>query len=340
MKKKNKQSYFNSIHYYLFSDEIIKKISASSQYIRKKIEFCGEHPFATGIFAILSITGLILSISGYIHDREESKASTTQVSKLEKSIVEKLDLKASKPFFKGNWDENIAFNVAWPTPRFTDDESQTSDKLEKSFFISIQGVDNRIIITSSSYGIYTEEDKKLCTTCRLSLSLFVFQKERDSWVLVNKAIDFMEAGREIFNDVSNSIEVWHVGPERFSIAFKLETLHQGDITKHIMLYSFIANELNLILNEGIHEYFAGLDKKEAIQEGFWFENKIDIKIDKAQSNFGFYDLEIEYSTDKSNKTFKQGIKFDGDKYSFRSLPEMWECKGEIEMFIKSGNCQK
>lgn len=54
--------------------------------VRKFIEFCGEHPFATGLFAILGIVGLTLSFVAFGVDRFESVDSARQVDAVSKDI--------------------------------------------------------------------------------------------------------------------------------------------------------------------------------------------------------------------------------------------------------------
>jgi len=62
--------------------------------LRTFVEFCGKHPFATGLFALLSIIGLVVSIIGYQKDREEALTTTEQVDLAHQKlneIVTKLD---------------------------------------------------------------------------------------------------------------------------------------------------------------------------------------------------------------------------------------------------------
>lgn len=55
--------------------------------LSKPIEFCGKHPFATGMFAILSVMGLFLSITGFKLDRLESEIASQQVLEVQKNIA-------------------------------------------------------------------------------------------------------------------------------------------------------------------------------------------------------------------------------------------------------------
>lgn len=56
--------------------------------IRHGIEFCGKHPFVTGLFALIGLFGLALSIVSFNLDREDAKGTTEQVQRVEKKIDE------------------------------------------------------------------------------------------------------------------------------------------------------------------------------------------------------------------------------------------------------------
>ena len=71
-----------------------KKILTALALTKSFIEFIGQHPFATGILAILGLGGFFLSIESYRMDREESKETTAQitdVNNIAKIILEKVD---------------------------------------------------------------------------------------------------------------------------------------------------------------------------------------------------------------------------------------------------------
>ncbi len=53
---------------------------------KKAIEFCGKHPFATGLLAILGIIGFMISIKGYSVDRDEAASTTKQVESVSNQI--------------------------------------------------------------------------------------------------------------------------------------------------------------------------------------------------------------------------------------------------------------
>ena len=50
------------------------------------IEFVGRHPFATGLLAILSVVGLVLSVYGFALDRRDAGNTTDQVASIETSL--------------------------------------------------------------------------------------------------------------------------------------------------------------------------------------------------------------------------------------------------------------
>lgn len=56
--------------------------------LHRGIEFIGKHPFATGLFALIGLFGLGLSIVGYKFDRTEAALTTEQISRVETKIDE------------------------------------------------------------------------------------------------------------------------------------------------------------------------------------------------------------------------------------------------------------
>ena len=76
----------------LFPHRSIKmKLKAVLVVIRTSIEFFGRHPFVTGLLALLSIVGLLLSIAGYRSDRRESRDSTEQVAGVNDTVKQIFD---------------------------------------------------------------------------------------------------------------------------------------------------------------------------------------------------------------------------------------------------------
>lgn len=62
------------------------KLTGTWHIARNAVEFCGRHPFVTGIVAFLSMVGLALSIVGYNLDRQEASSTTEQVRRVEEKI--------------------------------------------------------------------------------------------------------------------------------------------------------------------------------------------------------------------------------------------------------------
>ncbi|WP_298495596.1 hypothetical protein [uncultured Algibacter sp.] len=94
--------------------------------MKKFIEMCGRHPFATGLFALLGIAGLYLSIHGFMVDRAESKQTTEDIisisdslSKLNENVIlsdpELKDKKIKVPIYfdmPNSYIDNIVFNAS------------------------------------------------------------------------------------------------------------------------------------------------------------------------------------------------------------------------------------
>ncbi|WP_430417396.1 hypothetical protein [Parasphingorhabdus sp.] len=62
--------------------------------VKSFVEACGRHPFATGLFAILGVVGLLFSFYSYNADRVESAQSTMNQSQISKNVAE-LDTRVS-----------------------------------------------------------------------------------------------------------------------------------------------------------------------------------------------------------------------------------------------------
>ncbi|PZQ43722.1 MAG: hypothetical protein DI551_11600 [Micavibrio aeruginosavorus] len=55
--------------------------------IRNFIEFCGRHPFATGLFAIIGLCGLVFSIYAYIGDMKATQSNEEHARAMEKKLA-------------------------------------------------------------------------------------------------------------------------------------------------------------------------------------------------------------------------------------------------------------
>jgi hypothetical protein len=81
------------------------------------IEFCGKHPFVTGLFAILSVVGLLLTVVGYRLDRNEAQSTATQVQRVEEKIDE-MSSSIDTPSLTLD-DESGEINKYWMHLRFS-----------------------------------------------------------------------------------------------------------------------------------------------------------------------------------------------------------------------------
>lgn len=120
-----------------------------------------------------------------------------------------------RPSFGGSWNDRSAFGIAWPEPRSPENPDGTTDTFQKSFFVSIQGVDTRVLLTSRSEGG--------CQGCQIVLSVFSFEKKNSKWFLVNEARDFTKLGRQTFNNLPEITDVALIGPSRFGITFTVNS---------------------------------------------------------------------------------------------------------------------
>ncbi|BBO83303.1 hypothetical protein DSCO28_38690 [Desulfosarcina ovata subsp. sediminis] len=295
------------------------------------------------IGSVASIVGLVFifvppndsstpntSTSGNYSPVINSKGDVSYSVNIQNEGAKNNDIDNGKPNYEGAWNEERAFSLVWPQPRSAEYNSGHGDRVEKGFFISINGTDRRILLTS-----FYEID---CQGCQQLLSLFVFKKSGNLWVVEDESRDFMKIGREIFNQIADNIEVWHVGPNRFGIVFNIFGWYQGDTYVSKEIYSFIAGELIRVMKARVKIYFSGLEKEEAIREGYWFEKRIDLKIDQTRSNFGFFSILATYSSSSSNKKLTIESTFDGDTYPIVDLSDIDDCPKNIDGFIEAGKC--
>ena len=70
------------------------------RHLQDGVEFCGKHPFVTGLFALIGLIGLVLSVVGFQIDREEATSTTEQVQRVEKKLEEISD-KIGTPYRYG-----------------------------------------------------------------------------------------------------------------------------------------------------------------------------------------------------------------------------------------------
>lgn len=54
--------------------------------LKRGVEYCGKHPFATGLFALVGVVGLLISVYGFTLDRQEASDTSQQVVSLEDDV--------------------------------------------------------------------------------------------------------------------------------------------------------------------------------------------------------------------------------------------------------------
>jgi tetratricopeptide (TPR) repeat protein len=74
-----------------FGKETIYLVEYSLRHVRQGIETCGKHPFATGLFALIGLAGLIFSIISFDFDRKEAKETTEQIQDVKINLKESIN---------------------------------------------------------------------------------------------------------------------------------------------------------------------------------------------------------------------------------------------------------
>jgi len=98
-------------------NRIVDTLVGVARQFRSAIEFCGKHPFVTGLFAIMSLLGLVLSVIGYRLDRDEAQSTTNQVQRVENKI-DKINSAIKNPSLTLD-DESGDINKYWKHLRYS-----------------------------------------------------------------------------------------------------------------------------------------------------------------------------------------------------------------------------
>ncbi len=69
------------------STQLLTVVKTITSYSKHGIEACGKHPFITGLFAILGIVGLVLSVVDFDISRDEANETTIQIDDTKKEIL-------------------------------------------------------------------------------------------------------------------------------------------------------------------------------------------------------------------------------------------------------------
>jgi hypothetical protein len=56
--------------------------------MRRGVEYCGKHPFATGLFALTGIVGLLITVIGFQKDRVDAQKTADQIEEVEIQLEE------------------------------------------------------------------------------------------------------------------------------------------------------------------------------------------------------------------------------------------------------------
>ena len=147
--------------------------------IHSAIELCGKHPFATGLFAILGIIGLAVSIVGYKKDREEAVQTTDQVAGVSEQI-EKLEGKIGKAYREGIflYEEKVEiyWNDWWGHPHRSDYEIQKYGQAE----LTVRG-EGKTVDFTGTLSMNCSNAKYFWKGLRTFMIRFLRKKKSWSW---------------------------------------------------------------------------------------------------------------------------------------------------------------
>lgn len=114
--------------------------------VKSGIEFCGKHPFATGLFALVGVLGLMVSIYGFSLDRVEARETGDQIVDLDEKVdvlnteISQLDPNVRDAAIEtpvkidfGRWGDQID-TVIFP-PNEVTDSAHAADRSARMRFI-------------------------------------------------------------------------------------------------------------------------------------------------------------------------------------------------------------
>lgn len=66
---------------------ITHKVGGGTGKLKQAVEFLGQHPFVTGVLALLGVGGSVFSIISYGIDRDESRQTGEQLAQVEVALA-------------------------------------------------------------------------------------------------------------------------------------------------------------------------------------------------------------------------------------------------------------
>lgn len=302
------------------------------------IEFCGKHPFATGLFAVVGALGFAFSIYAFGIDRFESKSTQTAIESVERQVeeartalidvnenVSRLSLRPSPPKddragFEGNWSDQKAFEVVWPNP-----QTETGDeKIVKTFFSRLRNKDIRVLVTAPPPCGFQP--------CGTELSLFIFEDVGSAWKLqyaARKFGQFSRTGDDVTHYIRENMDIWEMGPDRLGFVVPGTFWYQAVCSQGYSIYSFVGDEMVKVFSGTVNDYTCGTDREEYEAMGAWAEHKWSIETDKSHSKFGMYRLSGRYTGTNVEGYREVFVDFDGERYPYVSFDDLKYCLESI-----------
>ncbi len=276
--------------------------SKTLTYSRQIIEFCGNHPFATGLFALLGLIGLLISIVGYEKDRAESKSTTIQITHMEDKIDtiqshiagNKDDLEIA-----GRWNPEIATGLAKNKIR---ESSEAYASRKKTCDADTGGYEvgcDTVIREVGTYNLAYHDKESIvlvygisqgeCHVCGVTVSIFEFEKKPEGWDLVLQDIDVIHTGTWGLL-LPNSVNVYPIGNNIFGIFIDNGYGSQGAAMFFKSIYVKIADEYKEVLDICTrYSYNNFIEENGELVES---TDLVETTLDVIPSNTGFHDLKL------------------------------------------------
>jgi tetratricopeptide (TPR) repeat protein len=187
---------------------ITRTVGGGSSKLKGAVEFLGEHPFVTGVLALLGIGGLVLSIISYGVDRDESKLTGEQLAQVENALASVTsELQNQRDYIRGAADAYLELKSQYDAIKATDEEiwQQALGKVAAAEGVPLAQIEAAITLFVASVGQNenaSQFDKALAQfamgefAAAGDLALLAAEEAAQKRIAAEKLLEQMEATRK------------------------------------------------------------------------------------------------------------------------------------------------
>lgn len=290
---------------------------------KSAVEFCGRHPFATGLFALLSAIGLILAIVDFGYSRQEAESTEAQLGRVEQQVfsleetvrssIQKPSAPAVSADIRGDWDASAAWSLVNSklknkTPPFC------RGSLIPCKQIDHQALGEYTLLFRESQSIVllsaTKSPQHNCHPCGASISVFEFSKKDDGWYLEVEDIFALEIGSWGGLEAVD-VAVRAIGSEVYGLFFVLGYTQMGESSDVTFVYCKLGDEYRVIFDWITSGSAVGMDGS-----GYDWETEINI----LDGVTGIFDMQVTVNDNEAGRRPAEDLlfRFDGQGYRIQT----------------------